>query len=405
MRVLVVDEGLPHPTDSGKRIRTFELLRRLAGEFETTLAFHQESPPPAASLGAMREAGISLLAVLRRPLEKSGPRFAWDLFRNLFLRAPYMVMAHRTRSMRHAVAAFVEREKPGLVHVEWTPLLANVPKGLGVPVAVAAHNVESDIWDRYRENERSLPRRAYVALQARKVRRFEGRALAAADLVTAVSERDAERIRAWTGQPRVVVVPNGVDASAFAPLPGATVAPGELLFTGSLDWRPNQDAVVWMLEEVLPRIRARRADARFSVVGRRPPEWLVRKAAAAHGAAVHGSVPDVRPYVARAALSVVPLRIGGGSRLKILEALAMGRPVVSTTVGAEGLDLGDGLVIADGAEGFAAAVLEALEDPAGSAERAERGRARVLERYEWSRIAPLQARAWREAAARGARPS
>ncbi len=398
-RVLVIDEALPHPPDSGKRIRTFELLRRLAAEFEITFAYHREGGPDAAAEAAAQDAGLHLLPVDRTPLKKHGLRFAWDLGRNLLLPVPYMVMAHRTRVLRAAVRDAVERLQPAVVHAEWTPLVANVPEGR-VPVCVSAHNVETLIWERYHENEKRFARRAYIGTQVRKVRRFEQRAFRAADGVIAVSEEDAVTIRQWRGRDGVTVVPNGVDVDSFAPQPEVAVRPDELLFVGSLDWRPNLDAVTWFLDDVWGRIQAERPQARLTVVGRNPPQWLSERLEQTAGVELAGSVPDVKPYVARAGLSIVPLRIGGGSRLKISEALAMERPIVSTSVGAEGLDLGDGITLADGAEAFAAAVLRALADPAATAAEARRGRERVLATYAWDKIAPLQAAVWRSLAAR-----
>lgn len=403
MKVLVVDEALPVPPDSGKRIRTFELLRRLAKDHELLLVAPEERPTPAADLATLHDAGIRTRTVRRRPLVKRGARFAWDLGRNLLHRVPYMVMGHRVAAVRAAIAEEVAREAPDVVHVEWTPLVANLPAWLSIPVVVSAHNVEADIWARTAEATRGALRRLYVRIQLGKVARFERRALAAADAVTAVSEGDAARIRERTGNPHVVVVPNGVDGERFRPDPGARVDPTELLFLGSLDWRPNQDGVLWFLEHVVPAVRARVPSVTLSVVGRAPPPWFAARVGAVAGVAVHGSVPDVRPFLARAAVCVVPLRVGGGSRLKICEALAMARPVVSTTVGAEGLELGDGIVVADGAEPFADAVVRTLSDPAGAAEAARRGRARVLAANEWGAIAPIQARVWADAVARGAR--
>lgn len=396
MRILVIDEALPWPTDSGKRIRTFELMRRLATSFEIVFVHHEEASTPAEAREAFAAAGIEVVAVPRPPLRKVGARFAWDLARNAFLRDPYMVMAHRTRAMRETVGRLVRERDIDLVHAEWTPLVANVPEDLDVPIAIAAHNVEALIWRRYHENERSTARRAYVGLQVRKVERFEARALREADVVIAVSEEDGERIREH-GQAHVHVAPNGVDAKTFAPRPDAEVEPGSLLFVGSLDWRPNLDAIGWYLDEVLEPLQRLRPDARLTVVGRHPPEWLQKRVAAHDSVTIAASVPDVRPYVAAAAVSIVPLRIGGGSRLKICEALAMERPVVSTSVGAEGLALGDGLVRADGAEPFARAIASTLDDPKTAVAMARRGRERVLARYEWDHIAPLQAAAWREA--------
>jgi len=400
-RVLVVDEALPYPADSGKRIRTFELMRRLAREFAITFAYHREGGPAPEAEEAARDAGLELLPVDRAPLTKRGVRFAWDLGRNLLLRTPYMVMAHRTRALRAAVRDAVQRLAPALVHVEWTPLLANLPDEANVPVCVAAHNVETLIWERYRQNEPGLARGLYIAAQVRKVRRFEQHAFRAADAVIAVSAADAARIRDWRGRGGVDVVANGVDAAHFAPRPEAAVDPDELLFVGSLDWRPNLDAVTWFVESAWPRVRAARPATTFTVVGRNPPPWLAARLAGVGGVRLEGGVADVRPFMARAALSIVPLRIGGGSRLKICEALAMARPVVSTSVGAEGLDVGSGVVRADGAGPLADAILAALDDPEACRSRAAAGRERVLADYAWDRLAPLQAAVWGRLAGEG----
>jgi glycosyltransferase involved in cell wall biosynthesis len=396
-RVVVVDEGPPFPPDSGKRIRTFELLRRLAAEFSVRVVFPRDPGDPESSLEALRRHGVEPVPVPRRAPRKRGARFAWDLARNLWTPRPYMAMAHRSRAVAARVAE--EAREADLVHVEWTPLVVNVPDDVAVRVCVSAHNVEADVWDRAVTAERGAARRAYLALQAAKVRRFEVTALRRADHVLAVSDSDAERLRERTGRP-VTVVENGVDAERFAPDPSAPVDPDRLVFVGSLDWRPNQDAVVWFVDQVLPRLRARRPATSFAVVGRAPPDGLVRRLSGLPGVVLHASVPDVRAHLATAAACVVPLRIGGGSRLKICEALAMGRPVVSTTIGAEGLHLDGGVVLADGADAFARAAARVLADPREAAALAARGRAAVLERHEWGRLARVQAEIWRALASR-----
>jgi len=394
VRVLAIDEELPYPPDSGKRIRTFELLRRLARDFEIVLAFHAPGAVPAEAQAAFDASGIRLLPVPRAAPRKRGLRFGLALFRNLFTRAPYMVMAHRSDGLRHAVRETAAALQPDLIHVEWTPLLANVPEDVAVPVCISAHNVEAQIFERYVAHVQGRVARAYLALQLRKIRRFEKAAFGAARSVIAVSEADSLVIRGL-GARQVSVVPNGVDAEAFTPRPGS-VEPGTVLFTGSLDWRPNLDGLGWFLAEVWGRVRAEESEATFLIVGRRPPRRLAEQVAGLAGVTLHASVPEIPPYVARAAVCVVPLRVGGGSRLKIPEALAMERPVVSTTVGAEGLQLEDTVTLADGPEEFAAAIVRHLRDPRPNT----RGRELVLQRYTWDRIAPLQAAAWRAAAAR-----
>lgn len=399
-RVLVIDEALPFPPDSGKRIRTWELLTRLAPDFDITLAYHDDGTTPAAAVEATKDAGITPLAVPRRPLKKTGIRFAWDLLRNVPNRDPYMVMAHKTKALSDAIAQAHAKAPFDLLHVEWTPLAANIPSGIHRPVCVSAHNVESDIWRRYLENEKRFLHRRYIALQWKKVRRFERAVLGIASAVTAVSENDGEHIRQWAGNQNVVVVQNGVNAAYFSADASAEIMPDEINFVGSLDWRPNLDAVTWFLDEVWAHLLALRPGVSFTVVGRNPPAWLLERVEQLDGVEVHANVPDVRPFVRRAAISAVPLRIGGGSRLKICEALAMERPVVATSVGAEGLELGDGITIADGAEPFAKALADTLAAPAAAKARALVGRQRVMAAYEWGHIAPIQAKLWMKLATR-----
>lgn len=399
MRVLVVDEALPWPPDSGKRIRTAALLSRLTSHAEIVLAYPGARADGAAEAQA-RAAGVTPLRVHRHPPRKHGLRFALDLGRNLLLRVPYMVMAHRSRALRDAIAQAHSANPFDLVHVEWTPLLANVPETCRVPIVLAAHNLESDIWDRYRENETRWLRRAYIAEQARKVRRFEHHAFAHADAVTAVSSHDAARIRELAPDTEVVTVPNGVDTATFSPDPDAVVDGERCVFVGALDWRPNQDAVCWLLEDIWPLVRRERPTARCSIVGRKPPPWLQARIAAVPEATLFADLADVRPHVRTAALSVVPLRIGGGSRLKICEALAMSRPVLSTRIGSEGLDLQEALTLADGAPAFARALLDALADPHAQRALAQHGHSLVRAHHDWDGIAPLQHSLWARLAGR-----
>ena len=405
-RVLVIDEALPFPADSGKRIRTTALLKRLTDDFDITLAYHVEGDEDPRACAEAEACGLRLLPVRRKPLVKHGLRFAWDLGRNIPYRGPYMVMAHRTQAMRRAVRdALAGDSPPDLLHVEWTPLVANVDRPWTRPIVISAHNVEADIWRRYKENEARWVHRQYIGLQHRKVHRFESEALGDVHAVTAVSEGDAETIRHISGQAHVTTVPNGVDAGYFRRAPDDPERPRELVFVGALDWRPNQDGITWFLDEVLPRIRQEAPNVELTVVGRNPPAWLAQRIEQRPGVSLHGSVPDVRPYMGRCAVFVVPLRIGGGSRLKICEALAMERAVASTTIGAEGLAVGDGVLRADAPQDLAKGVLSLLADPAARRAMATRGRRRVLATYEWDVIAPTQAQVWREALARGGEPT
>jgi glycosyltransferase involved in cell wall biosynthesis len=191
-------------------------------------------------------------------------------------------------------------------------------------------------------------------------------------------------------------VDNGVDTAYFRPMPNVPRDPCRVVFVGSLDWRPNLDGVRLLLDAIFPAVRRREPDAVLELVGRNPPEWLRAACAGRPGVELHGSVADVRPFLARAGVLAVPLRIGGGSRLKILEALASGVPVVSTRVGAEGLHLEPGrhLVVVDDADGMADALARAVAGPEAMRTTAEAGRERVLARYDWDGLSEKLEQVW-----------
>jgi glycosyltransferase involved in cell wall biosynthesis len=258
---------------------------------------------------------------------------------------------------------------------------------------VSAHNLETRIWERLAATASRAPERWVFRSQAARMDRFERGVFARADAVTAVSGGDAAAIRA-RGATLVEVVANGVDLRYFTPRPGEE-EPDTLAFTGSMDWRPNQEGVRWFAERVHPRLREKRAYTLLAV-GRRPPGWMTRPGGLPPNIRVTGTVEDVRPYIARGEVYVAPLLAGGGSRLKILEALAMGRAVVSTTVGAEGLDVvaDRDLVLADDPGAFADAVVALLDDAPRRRALGKAGRKLVESRYDWDVIAEVQARLW-----------
>jgi glycosyltransferase involved in cell wall biosynthesis len=402
LSVAIVDEELPYPPTSGKRIRTLNLTIRLARRHDITYICHRNRDPREARRAAAYFAGHGIATVVvDRPVPaKSGPAFYARLAANLFSGLPYSVATHTSRALNDALRAHASAGRVDLWHCEWTPY-AEALRGVGVGRRlVMAHNVESVIWRRYYETEANPLKRWYIGRQWRKFERFERRVLGKVDRTVAVSGEDAELLGNAFGARRVGVVENGVDTTYFRPR-AARREPGRLLFLGSLDWRPNLDGVRLLLERVLPAVRAAEPSASLWVVGRNPPDWLRRQAAALPGVELHGSVPDVRPFLDRCALMVVPLRIGGGSRLKILEALSSGTPVVSTRVGAEGLCLEAGrhLTVVESIDDLAPALAAGLRDPDALRAQAEEGRRRVLRQYDWDRLADELERIWTDCAA------
>jgi glycosyltransferase involved in cell wall biosynthesis len=273
-----------------------------------------------------------------------------------------------------------------------------------VPRLIMAHNVESQIWQRYGETENNRLKRWYIRGQWRKFQRFERRAAADADHTVAVSGLDAEWFRREFSARSVGVVENGVDTGFFQPV-NVERDRWRILFLGSLDWRPNLDAVAMLLNSIFPAVRSAEPSARLEIVGRNPPASLRLQIEKTPGVELYANVPDVRPHLARCGVMAVPLRIGGGSRLKILEALACAMPVVSTTIGAEGLHLraGHHLDVVSDVEQMAAGLLRALRDPKRARAQAEEGRQIVLERYDWDVLADQLEQIWLECAGIGSK--
>ena len=393
--VAVLDEELPWPLDSGKRLRTWHLLIRLARRFRITYLAHRHDASADAER-ALRHAGIRTVVVDRSIPSKKGIGFAVRLARNLFSSLPYSVATHHSAELTAAVRDLARRDPPALWHCEWTPYAEymRTPPG-DAPWLVMAHNVESLIWQRYVVTSGRGPKRWYIGMQQRKFERFERWAYSSCDRAIAVSDEDAAIMRSRFGGHAVDVVDNGVDTAMIVPDSSIARDPFRILFLGSLDWRPNIDGAERLLRDIFPQVLQREPRATLQLVGRNPSDAL-RRLAASPSVQLHANVPDVRPYLANAGILAVPLRVGGGSRLKILEALAAGLPVLTSHIGVEGLhlDAETHVTIADTVEEQVNRLLDMMHNPAAALEQATRGRARVLERYDWSGLAERLGDLW-----------
>ena len=385
MRLIWVKVGGLWPVNTGGRIRSFHMLRELSRRHHVSLlTTHAPSEDPRALASALPECEV--VSVPWALAKRGSARFALALMGSWLSPLPVDLYKARVPALRRELSRRVAGDKVDLIVADFLLAAPNVGYSASSPTVLFAHNVEHVIWQRMREVERRGWRRALLALESRKMRRYESRACARARLTIAVSDADRRLLAAAAPSARVSAVPTGVDVDYFAP-DGAAEVPDRLVFTGSMDWYPNEDGIQHFIEAVLPRIRREVPRAALTVVGRNPSARL-RALAAAADVEVTGLVDDVRPHMVAAAVYVVPLRVGGGTRLKIFEALSMAKAVVSTTIGAEGLPLTPGrdFLSADEPAAFADAVVALLRDPARRRAIGAAGRRLVEARYSWPRV-------------------
>lgn len=391
LRILWVKVGGLWPVDTGGRLRSFhtiaELGRRHRVTVLTTHGAHERGDELAANLP-----GCDVRSLEFNAIKRSSWKFPWAVLRSWFSLLPVDLHKYRNTMLREQVQNALASGEFDLCIADFLTTVPNVPMNTTVPVIFFSHNVEYMIWRRLCQNDSNPLRKAVLALEWRKMRRCEIEACRKAHSTVAVSEDDRRRFVADGKDDalaqRIHAVATGVDIDYFRPRPDGTVQPDSLVFTGSMDWHPNEDAMLYFIDEILPRIRRVVPTATLTIVGRNPSAHL-RSVADAARVTVTGTVADIRSWVAEAAVYIVPLRVGGGTRLKIYEALAMGKAVVSTTIGAEGLPLREGVEIvrADEPDPFAAHVIKLLRDARERERLGGAGRVLMEKHFSWASVA------------------
>ncbi|HEX8634387.1 MAG TPA: glycosyltransferase [Pyrinomonadaceae bacterium] len=389
MRILWLKTELLHPVDKGGKIRTFHMLKELKREHHVTyLTLDDGSAAPDAAARA-EEYCHELVRVEHRTRAKFSAGFYGELAANLVSPLPYFMKKYRSAGMRREIERLVAGNDFDVLVCDFLQPSVNVPARLPAATVLFQHNVEAMIWKRHYEVQTNPLKKSYLYGQWRKADAYERAACRRFDHVVAVSAEDRETMERAYGLKSVSDVPTGVDTEFFRPRGTERREPHNLVFTGSMDWLPNEDAIQFFIKEIMPRIRARVPDATLTVVGRNPYASLVELARRDSSVIVTGRVEDVRPYMERAAAYVVPIRVGGGTRLKIYEAMAMEKPIISTTIGAEGLPVrnGEELLIGDTPDTFAEAVTRVLLDETLARDLGARAAEAVRARFGWSRVA------------------
>jgi polysaccharide biosynthesis protein PslH len=394
-RLLFLCHTLPYPLDSGLAIRSYHVLRLLARAFDTTalcLAPRKGGEDVPARVASLRQ--IADVEAFPVPQEHSVWRLAWDHVRSIARARVYTAFAHDCAALAARLAHLRRTQHFDLIHVDSIKLSRYLPRLLrdGARLICNHHNVESVLLERRAGVERIPWRRAYLRYQARLMASEERRWAPRCALNILVSEADRVALERIAPGARCAVVPNGVDIETFRPSPPSPPSPdgdegGGLVFVGESTWAPNRDGWQYFCEEILPHIRAAGVTGPIRWVGR-ASDALRREYRDRYAVELTGYVTDIRPYVRDAACYVVPLRVGGGTRLKILDAWAMGKAVVSTSVGCEGLAVEDdrNILVRDHPAAFAQAVSAVLHDATLRRRLGAEGRRTVERLYSWNRV-------------------
>lgn len=383
MKILAITPYLPAPPDFGGAARIYNLLKQLQERADLTVfSLAADDDDPAES-----ESTFQRLITARAPMTARSPANMAKRsvqMRSTLSRQSFQRHFYWHKSAQQQLDDLLAKEQFDIIQIEFSQMAAYETEGPAKRV-VDLHNIEYDVLRQAAEHS-SGPKRIFNRWEWRKMRQEEEQAWRDADLCLATSEPDAERVRTVTGA-ECLVVPNGVDDQFFERQPMSTAEPGSIVFTGAIRYQPNADAVTYFVRRVWPLIRDLEPNATFNIVGADPPDEVVRLGELS-GVRVSGSVEDVRPWLRSASAVVVPLLSGGGTRLKILEAFASGRPVVSTTIGASGLDVEDDrhLIISDRPMDMAQSVVSLLRNRALAQSLGDNAYQLVQANYRWNTI-------------------
>ena len=391
MRILWVKADKLLPVQNGGNIRTFHVLRYLSERHELTFFSYYGGAPDEEYERELKRQLPGSVAICTGKRELSGAARGLDYLFHLTAEPPYAVSRFAHAAVRKQIQSWYREQKFDVAVCDFLDAAVNFPGRLNLPSVLFQHNVEAEIWRRHAATAENPVKKAMYGIEFRKMLRYERAEVRKFHHVIAVSENDRALMMQWVDGDRITVVPTGVDLSQYRPdlaqSAGRAAAAPVITFVGAMDWEPNVDGLDFFCGDVWPAIKAEIPDARFRIVGRNPDRRVQKWAADDPSIEVTGRVPSVVEHLRESSAVIVPLRIGGGTRLKIYEAMATGKAVVSTTVGAEGLDVHHGrdIILADDAHSFAKGVITLLRDPQ-LRQRYENAAAETAARYDWPAI-------------------
>ena len=390
MKVLWLSQNLPYPPKTGVLQRNYNLIREASAFADVHLVaiVKRDILPTFDEHVAARELGrlCASVTTVHLPIEDSRAAFLWMVVKSLFTKTPFTANWTASRALEEAIAGAAARGPFDMVFFDTISLAPYRRLVNESPAALNHHNIESHLLERRIPYETSRLRRLYFGLESRKLRHYEAAIAGDFDINLVVSRLDGQRLQAICPAATTAVVANGVDVEYFRRrTPLSEVERGHLIMVSGMNWFPNRDAVLLMADSVWPILAKTMPDARLTIVGASPPQPILDLAARDPRVTVTGFVDDVRPYMEKAQVYLCPMRDGGGTRLKILDALAMGVPIVATAMALEGIDVvaERDVLIADGPEEFANQIMRLVGDDRLCDQLRTNGRAFVEQHFAW----------------------
>jgi glycosyltransferase involved in cell wall biosynthesis len=385
VRILWVKAGKLLPVDTGGKIRSYNILRHLALAHEVTLLSYYGGKRDASYEAEIRQEFPGAHPLWTATLDGSALAQSMDYVRRVLNPAPFAVSKFTNSSAQRLISTWLAGGRFDVAICDFLSASLNFPSILKTPSILFQHNVETSLWQRMAWAEPNPVKKAAYRLEATKMARYERHALGKFHHILAVSAYDRRQMLAMDQGSSISVIATGVDTNKYPVAPPAMADPPRIVFTGSMDWEPNIDAVTYFCRDVFPRIIQEYPQAIFQIVGRNPHPKV--KQLASPNVHVTGTVLSIADYLRDATVVIVPLRIGGGTRLKIFEAMAMGKALVSTSIGAEGLEVrsGSDLILADDAASFAESILLLIRD-ASLRRKYEQAAAKLAAQFDWSTI-------------------
>jgi len=386
MNILFISTNYPYPPDSGHNLRTFYTLKYLAQAnriYYVAFKKRHQDLPQSDPIKEMCEK----IDIFVTPDDFSRLRMSFSLIRNLASDYPYVADKYYIEQVERRIREVLYKNKIDIVHLDLLPLTRYLNNFRGIPVALTEHNVESARLLSLIKQSKNILFKMYMYIQYKKLSSFEREEMGKCEICIAVSENDKEVLSKLSPDTEITVIPNGVDVEYFSPKNGEQI-PRSAIWVGGMKDFYNRQAVNYFCEEIFEKIKKEVQDVRLTMVGKSPTKKVLELAKQNKDVRCIGYAEDVRPYINEAMIFIAPILSGGGTKLKVLNALAMGKAVVTTSVGAEGIDVtnGENIIIADNPDEFARRSVELLKNPEKTERIGKKARELIIEKYDWEKI-------------------